>query len=125
MLLVQSTGRKRWRVYRPPPPGTTPTLDPFARGKGTDHLECDAAELLLDTVMEPGQVLFIPAGFPHTTDTLLEPVEDAIASEPSVHLTVGVDTHLWSLSFQPSPYPYPYPYPLPLQLPTPTPYPYP
>ena len=44
-------------------------------------------------------MLFIPAGFPHTTDTLLEPVEDAIASEPSVHLTVGVDTHLWSLSF--------------------------
>ena len=51
----------------------------------------------------PGQVLYIPAGWPHTTDTLLEPVEDArhgaIAAQPSVHLTVGVDTHLWSLSY--------------------------
>ena len=99
VLLVQSTGRKRWRVYRPPPPEKTPALDPFARGKGTDHMEFVEADLLIDTVMEPGQVLFIPAGFPHTTDTILEPVEDAIASQPSVHLTVGVDTHLWSLSY--------------------------
>ena len=56
VLLIQSTGRKRWRVYRPPPPGRAPTLDPFARGKGTDLLECAEEELLLDTVMEPGQV---------------------------------------------------------------------
>ena len=99
VLLVQSTGRKRWRVYRPPPPNTTPAYDPFARGKGVDHMEFVEADLLLDTVMEPGQVLYIPAGFPHTTDTILEPVEDAVASQPSVHLTVGVDTHLWSLSY--------------------------
>ena len=88
VLLVQSTGRKRWRVYRPPQPGTTPAFDLFARGKGTDHMEFVEADLLIDTIMEPGQVLYIPAGFPHTTDTLLQPVADAVASEPSVHLTV-------------------------------------
>ena len=25
VLLIQTTGRKRWRVYRPPPPGFTRT----------------------------------------------------------------------------------------------------
>lgn len=84
VLLVQSTGRKRWRVYRPPPPTLTPGIDPFARGKGTDHMEAREEDLLIDTVMEPGQVLYIPAGFPHTTDTMLDPVDDAIASQPSV-----------------------------------------
>ena len=44
-------------------------------------------------------MLYIPAGYPHTTDTLLEPVEDEVASQPSVHLTVGVDSHIWSLSY--------------------------
>ena len=60
VVLVQCTGRKRWRVYRPPPPGKTPSLDPFARGKGTDHMEFVEEDLLIDTVMEPGQELHIP-----------------------------------------------------------------
>jgi hypothetical protein len=34
----------------------------------------------------------VPAGWPHTTDTL-----DCATSDPSVHLTVGVDTHVWGL----------------------------
>jgi len=102
VLLVQSTGRKRWRVYKPPPPADAPQLDPFARGKGTDALRADPADLLIDTVMAPGQVLYIPAGFPHETDTIgevSEPSALAAASEPSVHLTVGIDTHLWGLSY--------------------------
>ena len=74
-------------------------MDPFQRGKGTDHMTEEPGDLLIDTVMEPGQVLYMPAGFPHTCDTILEPVDDDIASQPSVHLTVGVDTHLWSLSY--------------------------
>ena len=71
VLLVQCTGRKRWRVFRPPPPSEQPALDPFARGKGTDSMKPPASDLLVDTVMEPGQVLYIPAGFPHETDTLV------------------------------------------------------
>ena len=56
VLLIQSTGRKRWRVYRPPPPSDAPTMDPFARGKGTDALSPRAEDLLIDTVMAPGEV---------------------------------------------------------------------
>jgi hypothetical protein len=39
---------------------------------------------LIDTVLLPGQMLYIPAGFPHTTDTLEEP-----SAEASIHLTIG------------------------------------
>lgn len=105
VLLIQTTGRKRWRVYKPPPPAEAPTFDPFARGKGVDLINPKVEDLVLDTVMEPGQVLYIPAGFPHETDTIGE-VEDAAegpaaeaAEAPSVHLTVGIDTHLWGLSY--------------------------
>lgn len=96
VLLVQTTGHKRWRVYTPPPPANQPQLDPFARGKGTDQMDPSGLELLIDTVMGPGQVLYVPAGFPHETDT----AGDAeLGEEPSVHLTIGIDTHLWGLSW--------------------------
>ena len=104
VLLVQTTGRKRWRVYRPPPPADAPAHDPFARGKGTDVMEERPDDLLIDTVMRPGDVLYIPAGFPHETDTTelggdVGADDDALAAQPSVHLTVGLDTHLWALSY--------------------------
>lgn len=102
VLLVQCTGRKRWRVYRPPPPSETPALNPFQRGKGTDHMKLRAEDLLLDTIMTPGDVLYVPAGFPHETDTIGDATaetDDELAKEPAVHLTVGVDTHLWRLNY--------------------------
>ena len=102
VLLVQCTGRKRWRVYRPPPPADTPGQSPFSRGKGTDQMARRAEDVVIDTVMEPGQVLYVPAGFPHETDTIGEVVtrSDApAANEPAVHLTIGIDTHLWGLNY--------------------------
>ncbi|CAN0394563.1 unnamed protein product, partial [Ectocarpus sp. 8 AP-2014] len=41
--------------------------------------------------------LYVPAGFPHTTDTVTGMSEDD--TDPSVHLTVGVDTHIWGLNY--------------------------
>mmetsp|Transcript_8349 Transcript_8349/g.17007 ORF Transcript_8349/g.17007 Transcript_8349/m.17007 type:complete len:586 (+) Transcript_8349:78-1835(+) len=111
VLLLQTSGRKRWRVYNLPPPSANPMLDPFARGKGTDHMACPEEDLLLDVVMKPGDVMYIPAGFPHVTDTANLGDEAGAqetqsgeeggggGGEPSVHLTVGVDTHLWGLSY--------------------------
>jgi len=40
-------------------------------------------------------VLYVPGGFPHTTDTVI----GVSSEEPSVHLTLGVDTHIWKLSY--------------------------
>eukprot|EP00965_Chrysotila_dentata_P027064 898271-Pleurochrysis_carterae.AAC.1 len=56
VLVVQTTGRKRWRVYAPPEPAEAAELDPFARGKGTDQMDASKLKLLVDTVMAPGQV---------------------------------------------------------------------
>lgn len=48
------------------------------------------------------QVLYVPAGFTHTTDTI-ETGDDVDTSDldaaTSVHMTIGVDTHLWGLSW--------------------------
>ena len=68
--------------------------DPLARGKGTDVLAFDEFddEPVLDVTLRPGDVLYVPAGWPHTTDTL-----DCATDDPSIHLTLGVDTHVWGL----------------------------
>ena len=103
VFVIQTQGRKRWRVFSPPPPSRMPRADPLARGKSKDMLELtELAEPLLDIVLKPGHVLYVPAGFPHTTDTVCE--ADTAGSEgssfdPSVHLTVGVDTHIWGLNY--------------------------
>lgn len=46
------------------------------------------------------QILYVPAGFPHTTDTLCEMKEETDSHlDPSIHLTVGIDTHIWGLNY--------------------------
>ena len=96
VLAVQSTGRKRWRVFAPPSPASKIAADPWARGKGQDILsvEDELGPALLDVTLSPGQLLYIPAGFPHVTDTIVD-----AEGEPSVHLTLGVDTHVWDLNY--------------------------
>jgi len=96
VFVLQTQGQKRWRVFAPPAPNAREKADPFARGKGKDELTLDEMESpLLDVVLSPGQVLYVPAGFPHTTDTL----EGITSPDPSVHLTVGLDSHVWGLTY--------------------------
>ena len=91
VFVMQTQGKKRWRVYAPPPPARMLRADPFARGKGSNVLE--QAELdaqpLIDVVLKPGQMLYVPGGFPHTTDTVNIDNQAAETSDPSVHMTVG------------------------------------
>lgn len=98
VFVLQTQGQKRWKVYAPPPPKIMFRADPFARGKGADQLDLRelSAEPLIDSVLSPGQLLYVPGGFPHTTDTL----SGVSMSDPSVHLTVGLDTHIWGMSYQ-------------------------
>lgn len=51
-------------------------------------------ELLLKTALDMGDVLFVPAAFPHTTDTASDGLDQA-----SIHLTFGIDTHVWDLDY--------------------------
>lgn len=100
--MVQTQGRKRWRVYAPPPPKLKKESNPLARGKGMDVLDPETlGPPLVDTIMKPGQIMYVPSGFPHATSTAHtgEEGEEGLVEEPSVHLTLGVDTHLWGLSF--------------------------
>lgn len=88
VLVLQTDGCKRWRVFAPTDPRKTPGADPLARGKGDDALlMSELGEPLLDTTLHPGDALFVPAGFPHATST----------DQASLHLTLGLDTHVWGL----------------------------
>ena len=105
VMVVQTAGSKRWRVYTPPNPSLKKSADMFARGKGADSLSLysleDGAfgcEKLLDVTLNSGDVLFIPAAFPHTTDTINDLPKDETDSA-SLHLTFNFDTHVWDLNY--------------------------
>jgi len=108
VLIFQTEGSKRWRVYNPPK--RVKAKDPLNRGKGGDVIEqSDLGVPLLDVVLRRGDVMYLPAGFPHTTDTVTVvedetvPVEEGVGKgrfdETSVHLTLGLDTHVWALTY--------------------------
>ena len=104
VIVVQTQGTKHWRVYSPPDPAMKPSADMFARGKGDDNLPLYSLEeghygckKLLDVTMEAGDILFIPAAFPHTTDTVSD-LED-VPENASIHLTFNFDTHVWDLNY--------------------------
>lgn len=86
VLIFHTQGAKRWRVYAPPQ--RLRGSHPLYRGKNEDRLlDHELGELLVDVILRPGQVLFVPMGFPHATGTA--GTED---SEVSVHLTLGLST---------------------------------
>jgi len=104
VIVVQTQGKKRWRVYSPPDPAMKPSADMYARGKGDDNLPLYSLEegqygckKLLDVTLEAGDILFIPAAFPHTTDTVSD-LED-VPENASIHLTFNFDTHVWDLNY--------------------------
>lgn len=103
VIVIQSTGRKHWKVYSPPDSRRKPDADPYSRGKMDDSLPLHllpemGCELLLETTLNPGDVLFVPAAFPHTTSTVVDddPPDDA---DTSVHLTMNLDHHIWELDY--------------------------
>lgn len=83
VFIVQLEGRKRFSLHAPPERWM---LKQQQRGKGRDRLqEEDLGEALLDAVLDPGDVLFIPRGVVHRTST-------ADSRVRSLHVTVGVET---------------------------------
>ena len=66
VLILQTTGFKRWKIYNQPQPGAVKGVDPFNRGKNGDILQLDT-KAIFDDWLRPGSVLYIPMGFPHET----------------------------------------------------------
>ena len=102
VLVLQTAGTKRWRVYPPPP--RKKNVDPLNRGKSGDILSFEEYKTetpaLLDIILNEGDVLYVPTGFPHTTDTVTVPDNSKdVFKETSVHLTMGLDTHVWGLTY--------------------------
>ena len=104
VLCIQTQGAKRWRVYAPPM--RKKGVDPMSRGKNGDAIDIDQelGEPLIDAVIRKGDVLYVPQGFPHTTDTVsaAEPNssnKNAFHDEISVHLTMGLDSNVWFLTY--------------------------
>ncbi|HVU73817.1 MAG TPA: cupin domain-containing protein [Mycobacteriales bacterium] len=79
VFVVQLAGRKRWRVHEPV------HRSPLPDQPWTDHREAVKGradeEPLLDVVLEPGDVLYLPRGTVHSARS-----EDGL----SAHLTIGV-----------------------------------
>ena len=109
VLVFQTQGAKRWRVYAPPK--RSKGVDPLNRGKAGDVLSFEElAEPIIDIVLRKGDCLYVPTGFPHTTDTYIQDEinsnnnnnnnceNQTILPEMAVHLTMGLDTHVWGLT---------------------------
>ncbi|AUG77928.1 hypothetical protein CFP65_3121 [Kitasatospora sp. MMS16-BH015] len=72
VLAVQLTGSKRWLVHGGPADGHWVP----------DREDGDPGEVLLDTVLQPGEVLYVPRGFAHSAI--------AVGDGPSTHLSLTI-----------------------------------
>jgi hypothetical protein len=80
VFVLQVTGRKRWRIHEPvvPDPLENQNWERY-RDAVADRARVDAP--LIDDVLEPGDVMYLPRGTIHAAEAL---------GETSIHLTVGV-----------------------------------
>ena len=79
VFVLQTHGRKSWRVYRPLVELAGPD-QPWKESLG------DPGEPVLEAELEPGNALYIPRGYPHDAEA-----QDGV----SVHVTVGILATTW------------------------------
>jgi len=79
VFVLQISGHKRWRVHAPPAPLPHFT-QPFS---AQDQLP---TPLVLEVDMSPGDLLYLPRGFIHSTTT---------SRSSSLHVTMGVTVFTW------------------------------
>jgi lysine-specific demethylase/histidyl-hydroxylase NO66 len=79
VFVLQTHGRKRWRVYRPIVELAGPD-QPWKTSRG------DPGEPVLDAALAPGDALYLPRGFPHEAEA---------QDDVSIHVTVGILAHTW------------------------------
>jgi bifunctional lysine-specific demethylase and histidyl-hydroxylase NO66 len=79
VFVLQVTGRKRWRIHEPV------IVDPLPEQNweqfSTEVAARAAEQPLIDTILEPGDALYLPRGYLHSAVAL---------GDLTIHLTVGV-----------------------------------
>ncbi len=79
VLVLQVAGAKRWTIHAPV------HEHPLADQPWTDHREAVAAQAdqppVIDTVLRPGDALYLPRGWLHSAEAL---------GETTIHLTIGM-----------------------------------
>lgn len=77
VFAIQLVGRKRWRIY-------PPTFELPMPGQTSKEFKSECSEIpVLDTVLEAGDLLYVPRGWWHSAIAL---------GEPTFHVAVGVHT---------------------------------
>ena len=76
VFILQQEGKKRWRVYKPLKGGVLP------RKSSRDFLENEIGKPVMDVVLGPGDLLYLPRGWIHQAITTREDTH-------SLHLTVS------------------------------------
>lgn len=71
VFIIQGLGKRHWRV------GDKTELQEFAAHEALKH--CEEFTAIIDVELDPGDILYIPCGYPH----------EGIALEPSLNYSVG------------------------------------
>lgn len=79
VFVLQTRGRKRWRVYRPLVE-LAGKEQPWKRSQG------DPGEPVIEAELAPGDSMYIPRGFPHEAEA---------QRQVSIHVTVGILSYTW------------------------------
>ena len=84
VVVVQLAGRKRWHVWERLPRSARP----LKRGPALTQPSADElGATVLDRVLEPGDCVVLPRGYPHAAETV---------DDESTHLTIGIMAVTWS-----------------------------
>jgi bifunctional lysine-specific demethylase and histidyl-hydroxylase NO66 len=79
VFVVQTHGRKAWRVYRP-------LVELAGPEQAWSEALGDPGPPVIEAELRPGDVLYIPRGFPHDAEA---------RREISIHVTVGITATTW------------------------------
>ncbi len=83
VFVVQLDGTKRWRIWAP----TERSREPIGGKHAVPRPQPEElGDPILDLVLEPGDVLYIPRGHPHVAET---------TDRESAHLTIGLLAITW------------------------------
>ncbi len=89
MLITQLQGFKAWELYEP---RIKNPESRHIRGKGKGEKNVikapELGALMMRVVLGPGDILYVPRGYVHTTSTA--PAADSDGH--SLHVTVGIET---------------------------------